>query len=266
MNRQVLVRTTGTAIYTPAPMSRPLFDDRATAYARTRPTYPDRLFDHLASLAPARGLAWDCGSGSGQSAHSLLTRFDRVIATDVSRVQLEHTVREARLHPVTATAEQAPLRDRSADLVTVSAALHWFDRPRFYSEARRVGRSGAVIAAWSYFRCHIAPGIDAVLDRYADELVASHWLPQFDLNRRNYAGVEFPFAPLPWIDVEAQAHMRLADLLDYMRTWSASQSWARERGSDPVELVRADLERAWGDPGIERLARWPLHGRVGRLP
>src|SRR5436190_2453801 len=104
-------------------MSRPLFDDRATAYARTRPTYPDRLFDHLASLAPERRVAWDCGAGSGQSAHSLLARFDRVIATDVSRVQLGHAVREPRLDPVAATAEQAPLRDRSADLITVSAAL-----------------------------------------------------------------------------------------------------------------------------------------------
>jgi hypothetical protein len=246
-------------------MSRPLFDDRATAYARTRPTYPDRLFSHLAALAPERRVAWDCGAGSGQSAHSLLARFDRVVATDVSRVQLEHATREPRLHPVAATAEQAPLRDQSADLITVSAALHWFDRPRFYAEVRRIGRSGAVIAAWSYFRCHIAPAIDAVMDCYADELVASHWLPQFDLNRRNYAGVEFPFDPLPWIEVEAEAHLRLADLLDYMRTWSASQSWARERGSDPVELVRVDLERAWGDANAEQLARWPLHGRIGRL-
>jgi len=246
-------------------MNRPLFDDRATAYARTRPTYPDRLFEHLAALAPARDLAWDCGAGSGQSSRSLVARFDRVVATDVSRVQLAHAARAARLHPVAATAEQAPLRDRSADLITVSAALHWFDRPRFYAEVRRVGRPRAVVAAWSYFRCHIAPDIDAVMDRYADELVATHWLPEFDLNRRNYAGVEFPFEPLPWIEVEAEAHLRLADLLDYMRTWSSSQSWARAHGSDPVELVRADLERAWGDPMVERHARWPLHGRIGRL-
>jgi hypothetical protein len=59
--------------------------------------------------------------------------------------------------------------------------------------------------------------------------------------------------------------MRLADLRQYMRTWSASQAWERAHGSDPVELVAADLARAWGDPDQERLVRWPLHGAIGRV-
>jgi ubiquinone/menaquinone biosynthesis C-methylase UbiE len=243
-----------------------LFDDRARDYARTRPTYPDRLFDHLAALAPERGVVWDCGAGSGQAARSLVGRFERVVATDISRVQIGHLSAGPRLHPVVAAAEQSPLRNRSVDLVTVSAALHWFDRPRFYAEVARVARPGAVIAVWSYFRTHITPDVDAIIDRYADELIAEYWLPQFGVNRSAYRDLDFPFERLPWLEVEAQAHLSLGDLLDFMRTWSASQAWTRERGGDPVEKVRADLERAWGDPAIERLARWPLHGAIGRVP
>jgi hypothetical protein len=59
--------------------------------------------------------------------------------------------------------------------------------------------------------------------------------------------------------------MRLADLFDYMRTWSASQAWQRLRGTDPVGIVRDDLARAWGDPETERVVRWPLHGAMGRI-
>ena len=243
-----------------------LFDDRALDYARIRPTYPERLFDHLAALTPAHDLAWDCGTGSGQSARSLVTRFERVVATDISQAQLTHAVNALRLHRVVSAAEQAPLQDGTADLITVSAAFHWFDPAPFYAEVLRVGRPGAVFAAWSYFRSRIAPDIDAVVDRYTDGEVAGYWLPRFDVNRRLYRDVQLPFERLPWLELEAQARMRLDDLLDYMRTWSASQAWRREHGSDPVDAVRADLERVWGDPAQERLVSWPLHGVIGRLP
>jgi ubiquinone/menaquinone biosynthesis C-methylase UbiE len=247
-------------------VSHPLFDDRAQSYARTRPTYPDRLFDHLATLAPGRDVVWDCGAGSGQATRSLAERFDRVVATDISRMQLGHLVRGPRMHPVAAAAERAPLRDRAADLITVSAALHWFDQRPFYAEAQRVGRPGALIAVWSYFRAYVTPEVDAIVNRYADEIVSEYWLPSFELNRHRYRELDFPFEKLPWLELHAEAHMRLDDLLEFMRTWSASQSWSRQHGgADPVDLVRAEIQRAWGDPDREREVRWPLHGAIGRI-
>jgi hypothetical protein len=32
-----------------------------------------------------------------------------------------------------------------------------------------------------------------------------------------------------------------------------------------VERVRGELTHAWGDPETERVARWPLHGVIGRI-
>lgn len=61
------------------------FSGHAADYAAHRPTYPDALFDHLASLAPRRRVAWDCGAGNGQAARALAERFEAVVATDGSR-------------------------------------------------------------------------------------------------------------------------------------------------------------------------------------
>ena len=210
-------------------------------------------------------MAWDCGAGSGQSARSLARRFARVLATDVSLRQLARFDARGGIRRVAAAAEAAPFRDRSADLVTVSAAVHWFDRPRFFSEVRRVARPGGILAVWSYYQTRIEPAVDAVLVRYADDVVFPFWNQGILLNRGAYRDLDFPFERLPWPDLEAEGRMRLPDLFEYMRTWSASQAWTRARGTDPVDVVRDDLTRAWGDPEMERVVRWPLHGAIGRL-
>jgi hypothetical protein len=51
---------------------RDYFSQQAKQYARHRPSYPEALFEYLASLAPSRKLAWDCGTGNGS--HSLAYR------------------------------------------------------------------------------------------------------------------------------------------------------------------------------------------------
>ena len=245
--------------------TRDLFGDRAEEYARHRPTYPDALFDHLLGLVERRDLAWDCGAGSGQTSRSLAARFAHVVATDASMRQLTSAGALARVDFVAAASEASPLRDHCADLVTVSAALHWFDRPRFYAEVRRVARPGAILAVWSYYQSLVEPAIDAVLARYAEQVVGPLWSPGMKLNQDAYRGLDFPFEPLPWPVLHAEARMRLSDLFDYVRTWSASQEWQRTRGTDPVETIRDDLARAWGDPELQRAVRWPLHGAIGRV-
>ena len=249
----------------PSRSDRDLFGDRADEYARHRPTYPEALYEHIGGVVTRRELAWDCGTGSGQAARSLARRFDRVVATDSSLRQLSRAVAEPRLHFVAALAEAAPLRDHCTDLITVSAAIHWFDRPAFYSEVRRVARPGAVLAVWGYFQTRIDPAIDAILVRFADQIVGPYWDEGIQINRAAYRDIEFPFERLPWPALEAEARMRLVDLFAYMRTWSASQAWERTRGTDPVDVVREDLERAWGDPEMERIVHWPLHGALGRV-
>jgi ubiquinone/menaquinone biosynthesis C-methylase UbiE len=241
------------------------FGDRADEYARIRPTYPAQLFAHLEGLTPRRDVAWDCGAGSGQTSRSLARSFARVLATDSSIRQLSRAAGHDRMQRIVAAAEAAPFRDHSVDLITVSAALHWFDRPRFYDEVRRVARPGAILAVWSYYVTQVHPAVDTVVMRFANEIVGTKWTPEFSVNREAYRGIDFPFERLPWPEFHAEKTMRLGDLLEFMRTWSAAQAWEREHGANPVDGIRDDLSRAWGDPETQRSVRWPLHGAIGRV-
>ncbi len=57
----------------------------------------------------------------------------------------------------------------------------------------------------------------------------------------------------------------LARLLGYLGTWSSVRRYQRATGDDPVNLVRRELEIAWGDPTLVREVVWPLHLRVGTV-
>jgi hypothetical protein len=47
------------------------FATEAAEYAHLRPTYPDYLFEFLATILASRNIAWDCATGKGQAATHL---------------------------------------------------------------------------------------------------------------------------------------------------------------------------------------------------
>jgi ubiquinone/menaquinone biosynthesis C-methylase UbiE len=114
------------------------FSKQAADYAIFRPSYPQELFAYLGSIAPSRGLAWDCGTGNGQAAVGLTSVFDRVIATDASAKQIANAHPHKRVDYRVARAEESGLESANVDLILIAQALHWFDLDRFYAEARRV--------------------------------------------------------------------------------------------------------------------------------
>ena len=244
------------------PGFRDHFSGHAAAYARARPTYPRALFAQLAALAPARERAWDAGTGSGQAAVGLAAHFDAVVATDPSAQQVARARRHRRVAYAVALAESSGLAGASCDLVTAAQALHWFDVPRFWAEARRVLRPRGVVAVWCYERLRTAPAAQAVVDALYED-VAAYWPPERALVERGYAGLSFPFTALPFAPPPMTARWTAAALLDYVRTWSAVRRAAAARGTDPVDAIADRLHAAWGR--VERrTVTWPLAVRVGR--
>lgn len=236
----------------------------ARGYGRCRPGYPDELFDFLAGAAPGGDVAWDCGTGAGQSARGLRGRFARVVATDPSLRQLARAVGSGGgLLLAGGRAEAAPLGDGSVDLVTVGQALHWFELGRFFREVRRVARPGSVLAAWSYALFRAGPEVDRVVGRFHDETVAEFWPPERRHVDGRYADLPFPFARLEVPALDMRARWDLERALGYLDTWSAVHRYRRATGSDPLELVRADLAAAWG--AGERTVRFPLTVLAGRI-
>jgi len=240
------------------------FSGHAALYSRFRPTYPVALFDYLATTAPGREMVWDCATGGGQAATVLADCFSRVIATDASAAQLANAPAKPNLEYRVATAEQSGLPDQSADLITVAQALHWFSLEPFYAECKRVLKPGGVLAVWAYDLLSIAPAIDPLVNHFYHEVVGPWWPPERKILERGYRTLPFPFAELKSPDFAMNARWSLAHLLGYIESWSAVQRYRKENGRDPLELLRAPLAAAWGDPELEREVTWPLEVRLGR--
>ena len=244
------------------------FSAQSLGYAKARPVYPEALFRFLADLpgaGAAHGMAWDCGTGNGQAASALAEHFGTVVATDASIAQVSQADLRPRILYAAASAERAPLRDASVDLVTVAQALHWFDFGAFFAEVSRVARPGAAFAAWCYGNCRVTPEVDLVYDMLYEDMVGPYWPPERAHIEAGYRSIPIPFAPLPCPDFAMENLWALADFLAYLETWSAVQGYRKARGKDPVAMVRGAMEAAWGDPGEIRPVSWPLTVRAGRI-
>ncbi len=239
------------------------FSAQADVYARFRPTYPDALYAWLASMTPARALAWDCGTGSGQAAVALAAHYAQVIASDPSREQIAHAAAHARVRYVIASAEQPPDGAMGADLVTVAQALHWFDFARFYPALARVLKPGGLFAAWGYGLMRITPAVDAVVMHYYTDVVGAYWPPDRRHIESGYRSIPFPLTELAAPEFEMTARWRLEDLLGYLDTWSATRRCLQARGEHPLLSLRPALAEAWGSEP-ERPVAWPLFLRLGR--
>lgn len=237
----------------------------ATDYARFRPIYPQSLFAWLAENAPGRNLAWDCGTGSGQAARDLAGYFERVIATDASQAQLDAALPHPRIEYRVASAEASGLPVATVDLITVAQALHWFDLDRFYAEARRVLRAGGVLAVWSYGVFTVeGSAVDACLQGFYRETVGPYWPPERRWVENGYQTLPFPFPGIRSPNFHMTTAWSLSELLGYVRSWSATARYIRERSEDPVDALTKKLIPLWGDPRIQRQVTWPLVLRVGR--
>jgi ubiquinone/menaquinone biosynthesis C-methylase UbiE len=198
------------------------FSADASGYARVRPGYPRALFEWLASVAPDRRLVWDCGTGSGQAAVPLAEHFAQVVATDPSAAQLAHATRRAGVCYAAMSAEHSALATSSASLVTVAQALHWFDQPAFYAEARRVLAASGVVAIWSYGLLSLHDrSLDGVIRHFHEETVGPYWPAERRQVDEGYRTLVLPFERVDAPAFAMEADWTVDHLAGYLSTWSA---------------------------------------------
>ena len=240
------------------------FSAQAGEYARFRPSYPPALYELLAGLAPARALAWDCGTGNGQAAVGLAAHFRQVVASDASREQVAEARPHARVTYYVAAAEDPPPAAQGADLVTVAQALHWFDLARFYPALERVLKPGGVFAAWGYGLMQITPAVDAVVQDYYANIVGPYWPPDRRHIESAYQSLPFPPTEIAVPAFGMHADWSLEALLGYLDTWSATRRYLKDRGEHPLGRVQIALIRAWEAAETHRVT-WPLFMRASRF-
>ncbi|GER57212.1 S-adenosyl-L-methionine-dependentmethyltransferases superfamily protein [Striga asiatica] len=257
-----------------------LFIKQAEQYSVGRPSYPNQLFDFIATKTPSHDLAWDVGTGSGQAARSLANIYKNVIATDTSPKQLEYAAKLPNItykhtSPCMTISElQEKIGPKSSvDLVTIAQAMHWFDLPKFYQQVKwALKKPDGVIAAWCYTSPEVNPGVDSVLKRYCTNCVTPHWAPARRFVAEKYETIEFPFGPVDGLEnngpfrFNSEEVMDLERYLTYLKSWSPYQT-AKEKG---VELLSDDViegfTRAWNEDGkIEKVVTFPVYLRIGKV-
>ena len=243
------------------------FSQRAALYAVYRPHYPDSLFTYLAGLTGEHKLALDCGTGNGQAAVPLAKHFARVVATDASSAQLANATSRVNVEYRLAASDKSGLPSQSVDLVTAAQALHWFNAPAFFDEAKRVLKRDSAIAVWGYGDPILeTDSLQGLLHSFNRVKLEPYWSAERQILLDGYRTIEFPFAELTPPDFELSARWTLEELTGYIRTWSATASYVERHGVDPVSELERALAADWGNPADRRDIKWPLHLRVGKLP
>lgn len=131
------------------------FQEKATAYALGRPSYPTAAVDAMFACADKDVAAIaDVGSGTGILTRQLLERGPVVYAVepnDDMRAQADLALGSCpNYRSICAVAEHTTLDDRSVDVVTAAQAFHWFDPVAFRSECARILRDdGNVFLLWN---------------------------------------------------------------------------------------------------------------------
>jgi ubiquinone/menaquinone biosynthesis C-methylase UbiE len=242
-----------------------LFSKQADDYARYRFGYPHELYTYIASLCHERMRAWDCATGSGQAAIDLAQFFQTVIATDVSERQIENARHHPNVKYEVCPAEQSGLEPDSVDAITVAQAIHWFDIEAFFQEAKRVLKPGGIIAVWSYNNLETESAVRDISKRLYHDIVGSYWADRVRLVEQEYTTLPFPFEEIESPKFHATARWNMEELMGFWRSWSSTQLYFNDHKSDPIDLIKADLQIAWGEDRQRKLEfRWPIALRIGR--
>ena len=191
----------------------------------------------------------------------MTAHFEKVVASDASEAQIEAAVSDPKIDYFVSPAEASGLDDESIDLITVAQALHWFDIPGFFDEAQRVLTPGGVLAVWSYDRCLIDADIDDIINELYADIVGPYWPPERDLVDDGYRAIELPMPSVSSPNFAMKAHWSADEMLGYLLTWSASQRYMKDHGSDPVGLIQDQLRAIWGNESRE--VSWPLNIKIG---
>jgi ubiquinone/menaquinone biosynthesis C-methylase UbiE len=242
------------------------FSTQSKAYATFRPKLPAEVYDFIFQHVNAFNLAWDVGTGNGQTAVQLAKRFEQVFATDISENQLSHAEQLPNITYKKESAEQSSLADASVDLITIAQAIHWFHFQSFYKEVKRVAKPNAIIAAFTY-------SLFQVTDERINDLVQHfYWKetqPFWDAERKlvdeEYKTIPFPFkeieAPTFWMEYQ----WSLEQLLGYMNTWSAALHYQKRTGKSMIdEFLRNKLDAVATRDQVLTI-RFPIHIRIGSV-
>ena len=128
------------------------FEQAATIYEQTRPSYPNEVIDLIKSLYDKPDIIIDLGAGTGK-----LTRLLGPIgAREIIAIEPVLAMREnlKKIPIITkildGTAEHIPFEENTIDIIICGQAFHWFANHSALAELNRVLKpNGLLILVWN---------------------------------------------------------------------------------------------------------------------
>ena len=122
----------------------------AHGYARSRPYFHPEVIRRIKSnlgLKHKLKQALDVGCGAGLSTIALTEIAEKVIGVDASESMTRSATHHDTVEYYNYAAENLPF-DIKFDLITLSGSINWVDRPRFFSEAKRILQPGGSVIVY----------------------------------------------------------------------------------------------------------------------
>lgn len=137
-------------------MNEKRFSGKGKAYSKFRPSYPKEFLDYLYNEIGfcKNNVVADIGSGTGIFTKQLLEKGSTVYAVEPNedmRKRAEENLKDYNnFFSISAAAENTGLEEKSVDFVTAAQAFHWFDKPAFKAECKRILKPGGkIILVWN---------------------------------------------------------------------------------------------------------------------
>lgn len=223
------------------------FSKQAATYAKFRPTYPRALYDFIFQHTSRFESAWDCGTGNGQVAQALATRFTRVYASDISTGQLARAPVLPNVQYALAPAENSGAPDADFDLVVVGQAVHWFDFERFYAEIDRVLHPNGLFVLFGYGLLRFNDVVlDAQIEYFYRDIVGPYWDAERQYIDDAYESLPFPYEKIVCPNFDMHFEWEFEQLIGFLQSWSAVQHYEKRHLSNPLEPLIDDFKVKWG--------------------
>ncbi|XP_067136591.1 putative methyltransferase DDB_G0268948 [Centruroides vittatus] len=185
--------------------------EQAAAYAKFRPSPPqfitDKILKYLEEkINPPYERVLDVGCGTGQSSVIWRPYFRNITGCDISFAQIEEARKKSSFENanfVICPSEKIPLPDNSVQMISVVAALHWFDIEEFFKEAKRLLIKNGVLAVQGYHRVRVKFDTDektslgnAVLKELVYDNLLGHWSKNVVNSNNEFSSINFPFCDI----------------------------------------------------------------------
>ncbi|MEP7263359.1 MAG: class I SAM-dependent methyltransferase [Bacteroidota bacterium] len=238
------------------------FSSVSKQYAKFRPHYPAELFVEISNLVKRRESALDVGTGNGQFAVQLAKYFDKVTATDISKEQIQHAIKNEKINYSVQRAEETEFEDNSFDLISVAQAIHWFDFDRFYNEVRRTIRNNGILAATGYGMPKVNEEVDRIVADFYEVTTGPYWDEERRYIDAGYKTIPFPFEEINLKPYAFIQQWNVDQFIGYLGTWSGVNHYLKAKGENPLDLIHSDLKKSWKD--VQAIT-FPIITRVGRV-